>query len=81
VSLRRWRREFGASSGGAVRVSVASAVRWSQRRRRPAESRPGKQAGHRKPILLPEREWLLARMAAEPDLTLRGLLAELAERG
>jgi transposase len=42
---------------------------------------PGKLGGHRKPVLLPEREWLLARVAAEPDLTLRGLLAELVERG
>jgi hypothetical protein len=62
-------------------VSVASAVRWSQRQRRTGRVAPGKQGGHRKPILLPEREWLLTRMAAEPDLTLRGLLAELAERG
>ena len=42
---------------------------------------PGKLGGHRKPVLLPEREWLLARVAAEPDLTLRGLLGELADRG
>ncbi len=28
-----------------------------------------------------ERDWLLARMAAQPDLTLRGIQAELAERG
>jgi transposase len=32
-------------------------------------------------VLLPEREWLHARLAAEPDLTLRALLAELADRG
>jgi transposase len=32
-------------------------------------------------VLLPERDWLLARIAAEPDLTLRGLLGELADRG
>jgi transposase len=31
--------------------------------------------------LLPERDWLLARVAAAPDLTLRALQAELAERG
>lgn len=57
-------------------VSVASAVRWSQRQRRTGGVAPGKLGGHRKPVLLPEREWLLARIAAEPDLTLRGLLAE-----
>jgi transposase len=27
------------------------------------------------------RDWLLQRLAAQPDLTLRGLLTELAERG
>jgi transposase len=32
-------------------------------------------------ILLPERDWLLARIAAQPDLTLRGLQDELAARG
>jgi hypothetical protein len=31
-------------------------------------------------ILLPERDWLLARVAAAPDLTLRGVRAELAAR-
>lgn len=62
-------------------VSVASAVRWSQRQRRTGGVKPGKLGGHRKPVLLPEREWLLGRIAAEPDLTLRGLLGELADRG
>ncbi|WP_260582715.1 IS630 family transposase [Sphingopyxis sp. PET50] len=62
-------------------VSVASAVRWSQRQRRTGGVAPGKLGGYRKPVLLPEREWLLARVAAEPDLTLRGLLGELADRG
>jgi len=28
-----------------------------------------------------EREWLLARLAEKPDLTLRAVVAELAERG
>jgi len=62
-------------------VSAATAVRWSQRKRKTGGVAPGKLGGHRKPILLPERDWLLARLAAEPDLTLRGLLAELVERG
>jgi transposase len=76
------------SSGASARtaaaqfgVSVASAVRWSQRQRQTGGVAPGKLGGHRKPVLLPEREWLLARVAAEPDLTLRGLLADLADRG
>jgi transposase len=62
-------------------VSVASVVKWSQRRRLTGSVAPGKIGGHRKPVLLPERDWLHARLAAAPDLTLRGLLAELHERG
>ena len=71
----------GASARSAASqfgVSVASAVRWSQLQRRTGGVAPGKLGGHRKPVLLPEREWLLARIAAEPDLTLRALLAEHA---
>ena len=38
--------------------------------------------GGRKPLALAgERAWLLARIAAQPDLTLRGVQAELAARG
>ena len=62
-------------------VSVASVVKWSQRKRRTGSVAPGKIGGHRKPVLLPEREWLHARIAAERDLTLRALLAELHDRG
>ena len=62
-------------------VSVATAVRWAQRKRRTGEVTPGKVGGHRKLILLSEREWLLARLAVKPDATLRGLVTELDERG
>lgn len=68
------------AAGARFGVSVATAVRWAQRYRRTGGVAPGKLGGHRKPILLPEREWLLGRIAAEPDLTLRGLLAELHDR-
>ena len=58
-------------------VSVASVVKWSQRHRlsgSPA-SRP---VGGRKPYAVArERDWLLARLAEKPDLTLRPLLLEL----
>ena len=77
MALGRSARWAAATFG----VSVASAVRWSQRRRRTGQVSPGKIGGHRKPILLPERAWLHARLAAEPDVTLRALLAELHGRG
>src|SRR5271170_4443057 len=62
------------------KVSVASVVKWSQRWRATG-SAAAKPMGGRKLILLSEREWLLGRLAASPDVTLRGLRAELAERG
>ncbi len=40
-------------------VSVASAVKWSQRHRRTGSVAPGKMGGHRKPVLLPERACVL----------------------
>jgi len=62
-------------------VSVASVVKWSQRFRATgsAAARP---TGRRRPRLLAgERDWLMARLAAIPDVTLRGLVAALRERG
>jgi transposase len=61
-------------------VSVASVVKWSQRWRATG-SVAAKPMGGRKLVLLSEREWLLGRLAECPDVTLRGLQAELAERG
>ena len=37
--------------------------------------------GNRPYALAGERDWLLARVAEKPDITLRDLVAELAERG
>ena len=50
-----------------LRVSISSVVKWSH--------------GHRPKVLLPHRDWLLARIAGGQAFTLRGLVAELAERG
>ena len=37
--------------------------------------------GHRPYLVARERDWVLARIAEKPDLTLRALLRELADRG
>jgi transposase len=37
--------------------------------------------GHRPYLVARERDWVLARIVEKPDLTLRALLKELAERG
>ena len=62
-------------------VSVASVVKWSQRFRATGSAAALKVGGQRPYALAGERDWLLAQIAARPDLTLRGLVAELAERG
>jgi len=62
-------------------VSVASAVKWSQRLRQTGSAAAKQMGGVRRAVLAGERDWLLARIKAAPDLTLRALAAELAERG
>lgn len=62
-------------------VSVSSVVRWSQRHRETGSAAAKPMGGKRPLVLAGERDWLLARIAAKPDLTLRALVAELAERG
>ena len=75
-------------SGGTCReaaarfeVSVATAVRWSQRLRATGSAAALRMGGRRPQALLGERDWLLARIAEKHDLTLRAIQAELAARG
>jgi len=63
------------------RVSVASVVKWSQRFRATGSAAARPMGGRRPYALAGERDWLLSRLAEKPDVTLRALLAELAERG
>ncbi len=72
-SCRRVAQRFG--------VSVASVVKWSQRFRATGSAAAKPMGGRRPYALAGQRDWLLARIAARPDVTLRGLVAELAERG
>ncbi len=72
----------GASCREAARafsVSVASVVRWSQLERATGSTAPRPRGARRRLVLLAERDWLLARVAAAPDLTVRALRAELGE--
>ncbi len=64
----------------ALSISAATVVRWSQRYRALGSAAPGKVGGHKPRLLSGElRDWLLER--TKTDFTLRGLVAELAERG
>jgi putative transposase len=63
-------------------VSVASAVRIGQRQRAGRGQVPGKVGGSRRAALAGDSgDWLLARLAEKPDLTMRALTAELAAWG
>jgi transposase len=74
----------GASCRAAAatfKVSVASVVKWSQRFRATGSAAARRMGGRRAYALAGERDWLLGRLGEQPDVTLRALLAELAERG
>jgi transposase len=78
----------GIAAGSSVRavaatftVSVASVVRWAQRFRRTGSAARLKMGGHRTCNLIGERDWLIERIATEPEVTVRRLMTELAERG
>jgi transposase len=66
---------------GTFKISVASVVKWSQRFRATGSAAAKRMGGRRVRSLEGERDWLLARLEAVPDLTLRGLVAELGDRG
>ncbi len=63
------------------KISVASVVKWSQRFRETGSAAARQMGGNRPYVLSSERDWLLKRLSEQPDVTLRALLAELAERG
>lgn len=72
-SCRETARLFG--------VSVASVVKWSQRHRATGSAAAKPMGGRRPVVLEAERAWLLARLAEQPELTVRMLAVELAARG
>ena len=62
-------------------VAVSTVVKWSQRYRQTGSVAPGKVGGHRRPVLEPQRDFIVERLRQEPHLTLHGLKDELAARG
>lgn len=77
VASGRSCRETAALFG----VSIASAVKWSQRLRATGTAAAHPMGRKQPRSLAAERTWLVARLEAVPDLTLRALVVELAERG
>jgi transposase len=73
MSCREAAKHFG--------VAASTAVQWVQRVRATGSAAPGKIGGYRpRAISGAHRHWLVERCKAA-DFTLRGLVAELAERG
>jgi transposase len=63
------------------RVGISTVIRWVQRQKSTGSCAARPMGGKRRAVLLSERDWVLARIAAAPDITIRGLRAELAARG
>jgi transposase len=71
-----------SARGAAARfgISQSSAIKWVKRYRQTGTAAPAQIGGHKPRLLTGDlRDWLLER--ARSDFTLRGLVAELAERG
>jgi transposase len=62
-------------------VSVASVMKWSQRARMTGSAAAKPMGGKRPVFLAGQRAFILERIEAVPNLALRTLAAELAERG
>ncbi len=84
----RLRVVAAVGAGGSCRVvaerfsiGVSTVVRWAQRVRATGSVSAKPMGGARRRALVGERDWLLARIAETPDLTLRALVAELGELG
>jgi putative transposase len=62
-------------------VAISTAINWVRRFRETGSVEPDQVGGYRpKKISGPHRDWLLQR-CRKADFTLRGLVAELTERG
>ena len=69
-------REVAATFG----VSVSSVVKWSQRKRQTGSVAAKPMGSRQARSLAAQRDWLLERIAAKPDVTLRELVAVLNSR-
>jgi transposase len=82
-------RVVGAVEGGLsrrqaaarFRVGVATVINWVRRWRERGSVAADPMGGDHCSRLKKERRWLLARVAAVPDLTLEEIRQELKERG
>jgi putative transposase len=62
-------------------ISPSSVVKWALRLRATGSAAAGKMGGHRPRLLAGDHAAFLRERMAQGDFTLRGLVAELSERG
>ena len=69
------------AAAGQFRVAISTVIKWMARYRATGSVAPGQMGGHKPRSIRGEHEaWLLERIK-RGDYTLRGLVAELGERG
>jgi transposase len=66
--------QFCRSVAKTFMVSAASVVKWSRRHRAVGSPAALKMGAHRPYLVARERDWVLARIAEKPAITLRALL-------
>lgn len=74
----------GMSRRGAAAhfgVGVSTVIKWVRRLRETGSVAPAKMGGYKPVLLEAHRDFVHSRIAEQPELTLRGLQQELAERG
>jgi transposase len=62
-------------------VSASAVIKLMARYRATGSLKPGQMGGHRPRLLEGERDWVLARIGEQADITIRALADEPAERG
>jgi transposase len=68
------------SAAAHFSIGESTAIRWARRVRETGSPAPMPVGGRRTVVLAEEAEWLKARFAEKPDITLTELLAELNAR-
>ena len=62
-------------------VAISTVINWVRRFRATGSLAPGKMGGHKQKAIAGQHQAWLVQRIRERDFTLRGLVAELAERG
>ena len=70
-----------AQTAVRFRVSEPSVPRWARRQRQTGGVAPKPMGGKRPLLLQAHWDWIVTRIARQPDVSLRDVLAELRERG